>query len=397
MPLNEWLARIEQLHPKAWDPGLERVGEVARRLGVTRPAPKVVLVAGTNGKGSTCEAIDLIARHAGLSVGKTTSPHLIRFNERIVVDGVPCSDEEIVAAFESIDDARGDISLSYFEFGALAAMLIFRRRGVDLAVLEIGLGGRLDAMNVAEPDVGIIMRIALDHQDWLGDDREAIGREKAGIMRAGVPCLIGDRAPPGSLQKAADEVGALLRQIGQDFGLEPSGIDSVPVPDENLLTAIAACRELGIAAESADVRAALANWALPGRLQWRQAVGGARVLLDVAHNPDAATALADYLERQGVSGCLAVFGAYRDKDIAGVLAPVAPFVKDWFCTDIPGARGADADEIAAYVSAADGVVSGKYDKIADAFEAAFTAAEAGDTILVFGSFITVGGVLEALE
>ena len=399
MTLSEWLERIEHLHPKSWDLGLERVGEVARRLDVTRPAPRVVLVAGTNGKGSTCEAIELIASHTGLVVGKTTSPHLVRFNERIAVDGVPASDEEIIAAFEAIDEARGDITLSYFEFGALAAMLVFKRRKVDLAVLEIGLGGRLDAMNVAEPDVSVITRIALDHQDWLGDDRETIGREKAGIMRAGKTCIVGDLSPPDSLAEAAAEVGASVRFVGRDFGTTAEfdgAISVLPIPRENLLAAIEACRTLDLEIDAAGVQDALRHWSLPGRLQWATLASGARVLLDVAHNPDAALRLLQHLEDEDVTNCRAVFGIYGDKEIRTVVETLNPRVGAWYVAGMAVDRGAATDEIAAAIEHSHGVVAGKYDKIPLAFEAACEGAKAGDIILVFGSFVIVGGVLEML-
>lgn len=411
MTLAEWLERIERLHPKAWDPGLERVGEVADRLGVRRPAPRVVLVAGTNGKGSTVEMIDRLCREQGLSVGKSVSPHLVRFNERIVIDGAPADDDEIVAAFETIDDVRGDISLSYFEFGALAAMVIFQRRGVDVAVLEIGLGGRLDAMNVAAPDVSVITRIALDHQDWLGDDREAIGAEKAGIMRRDVPCIIADPDPPASLAVRGSEVGARCLVVGRDFGLADDAkageraffagdlmLDSLPlvsVPTENLLAAIQATLCLDVSLTAATVHAALGDFALAGRFEWRE--GARRTLLDVAHNPDAAAWLAERLASLDLRSCHAVFGMYGDKDIAAVVACLAPFVDAWYIAGMDVGRGATPEVIAPVVTDAGGSVIGKYAKVSDAYDAAVENTRQGDVILVFGSFIIVGGVLEHLD
>lgn len=394
MTLDSWLDRIQQLHPKAWDLGLERVGEVARRLGVTRPAPKVVLVAGTNGKGSTCEMIELLARRAGLRVGKTTSPHLIRFNERITIDGQSATDDEIVAAFEAIDDARGDISLSYFEFGALAAMLIFKQREVDLAVLEIGLGGRLDAMNVVDPDVSVITRIALDHQDWLGDDREAIGAEKAGIMRPGKPCILGDPDPPASVLDAAAQLGATLHRVGSEFGVDPASLPTCPVPGENVAAAVEAVRALGVELDTRTTSDALAGFALPGRRQWVRTRHP--TLLDVAHNPDAAESLAAYLDAEGIVQCDAVFGCYADKDISGLVRAIAPRVRRWYLAAMDETRAAKTDELARIVGDSDGVVAGEYAKVADAYEAALECAEKSGVILIFGSFNIVGGALEHL-
>ncbi|MBD3647585.1 MAG: bifunctional tetrahydrofolate synthase/dihydrofolate synthase, partial [Pseudomonadales bacterium] len=223
MQLADWLRRIEGLHPRSWDLGLDRVGEVADRLGVRSPAPRIFLVAGTNGKGSVCTLIANLCRSMGLTAGLTTSPHLLRFNERIVVNGREATDAEICEAFATIDEARGEISLTYFEFAALAAFLIFRRHAVDVAVLEVGLGGRLDAMNIVEPDVSVITRIALDHQNWLGDTREQIAIEKAGIMRSARPCILGDPDMPGSLMEQADRVGCRLHRIDEDFVLDGRG------------------------------------------------------------------------------------------------------------------------------------------------------------------------------
>lgn len=217
MKLADWLQRIEQQHPVKWDLGLARVSEVGRRLGVLSPAPLVFLVAGTNGKGSTCEYITQLCRARHLKVGKSTSPHLLRFNERIEIDGEPASDALICGAFEAIDQARAEISLTYFEYGTLAALVIFKQLAVDVAVLEIGLGGRLDAMNIVDPDVSVITRIALDHQSWLGDTRELIGAEKAGILRAGIPCVLVDRAPPISILEQAKALQVPLYALGAEF------------------------------------------------------------------------------------------------------------------------------------------------------------------------------------
>jgi dihydrofolate synthase/folylpolyglutamate synthase len=313
--LQAWLSRIESIHPVKWDLGLDRVRAVAQRLGLLKPAPKTILIAGTNGKGSTCEYLTRLAMAAGLKVGTSTSPHLHRFNERIVVNGQSASDEEIVAAFEQIDNARVDETLTYFEFATLASLSIFKARGVDLAILEIGLGGRLDAMNIVMPDLSIINSISLDHQSYLGDTRDEIGREKAGIMRAGIPCIVSDREPPLSLLQHAEEVGAPLKLIGESFDIQGDSvyftlnrtlnssslnngafnngalnngalntsaldhttgdqsrtIDKLPalrLPAPSFAAAVQAAMELGLTLGDDAIRQVASDASLPGRAQW---------------------------------------------------------------------------------------------------------------------------------
>lgn len=409
MSLDEWLARIGAVHPVKWDLGLERVAAVGRRLDVLSPAPTVFLVAGTNGKGSTCMAIAALCGLQGRHVGVTTSPHLIRFNERIVIDGRAADDEEICGAFARIEAARGDISLTYFEFAALAAMDIFVRREVDVAVMEIGLGGRLDAMNIVEPDVSVITRIAMDHESWLGDNRQAIAREKAGIMRSGRPCIVADADPPDALGLCAAEVGARPLWIDRDFGRDvQQGIyaagaagrlafhrpgDPV-VPEASVLAAIQAVTVAGMVPTEEQVDAVYNTLRVPGRFQ--EVAMPRRTVLDVAHNPDAAAWLARRLAREKRGRCHALVGMYRDKDYASVIAALAPLVDYWYVCRADEPRAAGTEELAGTVRRAGGSVVGRYDKVSAAYDLAVVNTTAMDLILVFGSFPIVGGVLEHL-
>ena len=409
MVLDDWLRRIENLHPVKWDLGLERVSEVGHRLEVIRPAPVTFLVGGTNGKGSTCAAIAALCRNAGLCVGVTTSPHLIRFNERITIDGTAASDAEICEAFERIETARGDISLTYFEFAALAAMDIFKRRKVDVAVLEVGLGGRLDAMNIVEPDVSVVTRIALDHQAWLGNDRESIAREKAGIMRPGKPCVIADDNPPDALLVCASSLDARPLIIDRDFGwrndrlfVQPGGTElqavrrpeQTPLPEQSLLAAVQAVVAAGILPTARGVSGVFGELRLAGRLQqWHEP---RFTVLDVGHNPDAAIWLASRLENFKKGLCHAVVGMYRDKDYETVLGTLSPWVDRWYLCQADDPRAASGDELAVSIRRHGGSVAGNYGKVSIAYDQAVDDSTALDMILVFGSFPVVGGVLEHL-
>ncbi|XOV88378.1 MAG: bifunctional folylpolyglutamate synthase/dihydrofolate synthase [Pseudomonadota bacterium] len=392
MTLDDWLADIQARHHRQWDLGLDRVGEVGRRLGVLSPAPHIFLIAGTNGKGSACEMISCLLAEKGLKVGKSTSPHLVRFNERIVIDGCAVSDETIIDAFSTIRQAAGDVSLSYFEYGALASMYIFRQAGVDAAVLEIGLGGRLDAMNIVDPDVSVITRIALDHQDWLGDTRELIAVEKAGVMRTGKPCVIADEDPPQALADCAARLGTPLRFINAslEFALSPD----CPLPEPSLRAAIEAVLARGFVLSGEEVVAALGRLHLPGRFQILKSPR--RTLLDVAHNPDAAAWLAQRLAKLHYRSCHAVFGIYADKDLDSVVACLAPLVDHWYLAAMPEPRAADTGLLEQSVIRLGGSVRGKYDMVLAAYDSASANAHDDDLILVFGSFGIVGPVLEHL-
>ncbi len=310
--LAEWLEYIERQHPKTIDMGLDRVREVAARMRLKRPAKKVITVGGTNGKGSTVAFIEAIARAAGWKVGAYTSPHLLAYNERVRIEGADAGDADLVAAFEAVEAARGDTLLTYFEYGTLAALWLFERSQLDLAILEVGLGGRLDATNLVDPDVAVITTVDLDHQDWLGGDRELIGFEKAGIARAWKPLVLGEDDPPASVLRHAYAIGASAIRAGCDFFFQPTDAGhwrwrevgyavELPLPKlaapaqmRNAATAIAALRALGKKLPSAVIAEGVANANVAGRLQ-RFEREGVEIVVDVGHNPQAARELAAWL------------------------------------------------------------------------------------------------------
>lgn len=389
LTLDEWLLRIGEIHPVGWDLGLDRVSVVGARLGLLHPADQVVLVAGTNGKGSTVAYLSAIAQMAGLNVGQSTSPHLHKFNERIVINGRPVDDTMIVEAFESIDEARGEVTLTYFEFASLASMLIFKQQELDLAILEVGLGGRLDAMNIVDPDLSIITSIDMDHEAWLGNTREEIAREKAGIMRKGVTCLIADEDPPASLFEEAGRIGALAARVSDRSvdGLQTS------LPSISLALASEAARQLELNVDE-EMRSAVARETrLTGRRSW--ATGPCPVLLDVAHNPAAACSLAAYVRSLRVPGAVhALYGAYGDKDIERVTAAFSDLIQTWHLTGLRDDRAALAHELEQRLSIDAHGVTETYDNIGDAIRAIDVLAGKDDLILVFGSFPVVAGALE---
>jgi dihydrofolate synthase/folylpolyglutamate synthase len=411
--LAEWLARLEQLHPSAIELGLERVRRVRDAMGLT-PAFPLIIVGGTNGKGSTCATLEAILGAAGYKTGVYTSPHLLRYNERVRVAGVEACDADLVGAFERIDAARGDTSLTYFEFGTLGAMAQFVDAGVDVGILEVGLGGRLDAVNVFDADAAIVTSVDLDHMDYLGDTREKIGFEKAGIYRAGGPAICADPAPPLSLVEHARRIGADLRCLGRDFatqrddghwtfrGAELSWPD-LPLPAmagayqlRNAAGALAALEALRarLPVDAEAIRRGLLAARVPGRFQ--RIARAPEVILDVAHNPEAARALAATLREQPVPGrTLAVVGMLADKDAAGVFAALSGQIDAWWtCTpDSPRARDAAALATTLRDHAGGAPVSVQPD-VRTAFAAALSAAREGDRILVFGSFYTVAAVLD---
>jgi|TARA_B100002003_G_scaffold128795_1_gene119080 dihydrofolate synthase/folylpolyglutamate synthase len=411
LTLDEWLHRIENLHPVKWDLGIERVGEVAKRLAVVKPAPIVFLVAGTNGKGSTSEYLERFCLLQGKRVGKATSPHLLRFNERIVIDGKPSSDEEICSAFAAIDQVRGEISLTYFEYAALAALLIFRDQQVEVAVLEVGLGGRLDAMNLVEPDVSVITQIAMDHETWLGSTLDEIAAEKAGVMRRGKPCVIAEPTPPESILLSASEKECELYVNGEHFTLSadaarftsPAGESlhfdkpgNGHLPADSAAAAIQALICAGFLLHETDLQNVIRNTRLPGRLQWLE--GERHVLLDVAHNPNAATYLRSYLQSVEDKGAVhAVVAMYADKDCEGVLSILNDCVEHWHLASMDEARGATAAELCTCLTASSGCAVSTYDKIADAYSGALAMAGDDDLVLVFGSFPLVAAVLQLAD
>jgi dihydrofolate synthase / folylpolyglutamate synthase len=415
--LPDWLAYIERQHPKSIVLGLDRVREVATRMQLTRPARQVVTVAGTNGKGSTVAFIESIARAAGWKVGAYTSPHLLAYNERVRADGVDAPDDVLVTAFEAVEAARGDIALTYFEYGTLAALWWFERSGLDLAVLEVGLGGRLDAVNLVDADVAVVTTVDLDHQDWLGDDRETIGREKAGIARAGRPLILGEDDPPSSVLGHAYAIGASAIRAGCDFFFEPLGDGrwqwreigvelDLPMPRlaapsqlRNAATAIAALHALDGDIGNAAYAQGVADAYLAGRLQ-RLIRDGVEIVIDVAHNPQAARELAKWSKDSPVEGrTLGVFAALGDKDIAGLVAALQDQIDSWFLAGLEeaGARGLPVADFAARLHATAAAHADRHATVAQALDAALARAGAGDRVLVFGSFHTAAAALAALQ
>ncbi len=407
--LAEWLSWLEVQHPKSIDMGLARAGQVADRLSLRQLGCPVITVGGTNGKGSTVATLVSIYKAAGLRVGSYTSPHILHFNERICLNGEPVADAVLVAAFEKIRAAQGDISLTYFEFTTLAAFLIFRAAGLDIVVLEVGLGGRLDAVNLVDADVAVITSIGIDHVEYLGDTRELIAVEKAGIFRKDKPAICGDDNPPASLLKAAEDKGAKLLRRGPDFGHQDEAdgwswhgaghvLNRLPKPAlalSNAAVALAAVFAAPLKVSETALREGLRRAALPGRLQ--KVAEAPLIVLDVAHNPHGAAFLMQQLPpAMPAQRTLAVFAMLADKDIAGVIAACAAHVDSWFLADLPVPRGERAQNILPLLLVRGARVAGAYADVATALSAARQQAAATDRILVFGSFYTVAAAQQAL-
>ncbi len=416
--LAGWLAWIETQHPQAIAMGLERVREVAARMALGRPARHVVTVAGTNGKGSTVAFIEAIARAGGLRVGAYTSPHLLAYNERVRIDGVDAGDMALVAAFEAVEAVREDASLTYFEYGTLAALRLFADASLDLAILEVGLGGRLDAVNLVDPDVAVITTVDLDHQAFLGDDRETIGREKAGIARAWRPLVLGEDDPPASVLRHAYAIGASAIRAGSDFLVdedvgpsrwrwrEPGFALELPLPRlvgpaqlRNAATAIAALRALDLALPDSAWSKGVAAAQVPARLQ-RHHVDGVEVLVDVGHNPQAARTLSAALAAAPVPGrTLAVYAALADKDARGVVAALAGVVDGWHLagTVDAGARGQDGATLRAALANTAAEAAPVHSDTDAALDAALGEAYPGDRVLAFGSFAVAAAAVRWLR
>lgn len=410
--LAAWLERLEQLDPTRIEPGLERTARVLRRMGLDAPAFRVFAVGGTNGKGSVAAYLtELLTAAERGPVGTYTSPHLADYCERIAVDGRPVEAGRLVAALEAVEAARDDTPLTYFEFGTAAALEVFRRAGVREAVLEVGLGGRLDAVNAVDSAAAAVVSVGLDHQRWLGNDRDSIGREKAGIFRRGRPAIIGDRDPPDGLLAAAREIGCDEWRIGRDFEAEGDGeawtyrgrglsrgpLRAPGIPGrhqrDNAAVALALLESVapGSVPPAGRTGDAVASVRLGARLE-RRFGEGIEWVLDVGHNPQAAAALADWLERAEPRRTLAVFAMLADKDARAVAAAVAGCVDAWYLGGLGGQRGQDAMALAERLGDA---ISAPVlcENIPEAVEAAVRAARPSDRILVFGSFHTVGEAL----
>ncbi|MEA0761548.1 bifunctional tetrahydrofolate synthase/dihydrofolate synthase [Xanthomonas campestris] len=413
--LSDWLAYIEQQHPSVIAMGLERVREVAARLQIEAPAKHVIVVGGTNGKGSTVAFIEAIGRAAGWKVGTYTSPHLLRYNERVRIHGVEASEAQLVAAFVAVEAARGDTALTYFEFGTLAALWLLQQSALELAVLEIGLGGRLDAVNIIDADVAVITTVDIDHTDWLGEDREAIGAEKAGIIRGWNPVVLGEIDPPSSVLRRAYQLGANAIRAGSDYFHEP--IDAqhwrwrdvaqtlelpmpalqAPVQLANAAAAIAALQALPVEVPATAWAQGVAAAQLPGRLQ-RVASDGVELMLDVGHNPQAARALAQALGKATPAGTtVALYAALADKDVRGVVEALTGCVDQWALAGLEGARGQSAEALRARLQGTAAAQAACHGDVAGALHAVLAEAQPGDRVLVFGSFHTVADALQALH
>ena len=420
--LTDWLVWQETLHPREIDLGLERVGVVLARLKLTRPDFTLITVAGTNGKGSSVSMLEAILLAAGYRVGSYTSPHLLRYNERIKLDGQPVNDAMLCESFERIDQAREDVRLTYFEFGTLAAIDILQHADVDVAILEVGLGGRLDAVNILDADVALITAIDVDHGGWLGRDRETIAREKAGILRKGQLAVCADPTPPLSLLSVAESLGVSLSLLGKDFFVEmPDGqetnrwcwdsmqhrFEDLPLPalpgDFQLnnaagVLAVLAAVNTEFPVDMVAITQGLQSVSLPGRFQVLP--GTPLQIFDVAHNAQSALALADNLARQDCQGrTFAVLGMLADKDIDTIVAQLRPMVDHWYLSPLPVPRSASVEQLHAALlgepteTSVSNAAIDIFDNVEAAYQAALAASTAEDRIVVTGSFYTVAAVL----
>ena len=415
--LKDWLAWQEQLHPNPIDLGLERVRCVLQAMQLERPPFQVLTVGGTNGKGSCVTFLDAMLRAQGYRVGAYTSPHLLRYNERVRVCQQDSSDAELCESFARVDAARGATSLTYFEFGTLAALDIFRNHGVEVAVLEVGMGGRLDAVNAVDPLGALVVSVGLDHQEWLGPDRDSIGYEKAGIYRRGRPAICGDRVPPPRLLQTAQQIGAALQVLGREFDWRALGggwswqsgarrIANLPslamaghIQYDNAASAIALLQaaHAELAVSEAAIRKGLQQARISARFE--RVPGAVELIFDVAHNQDAARVLASNLDAtRGNGRTFAVLGMYRDKAADAVAQALGERIDSWHLGGLGGPRGQTAAELAVRMrSALARAQLHVHASVIDAWQAARAAAGRGDRIVIFGSFQTVSAILRILR
>ncbi len=413
--IQYWLRKLEQMNPDKIELGLDRIHRVAQRLSLGRIAGKIVTIAGTNGKGSCVRVAEQILLASGYRVGSYTSPHVSQFNERIRIQGTSASDAQLCKAFAAIETARQDVHLTYFEFTTLAAFVLFGEAQLDVALLEVGLGGRLDAVNTVDPDVAVVTSIALDHQNRLGNSREEIGFEKAGIFRAGIAAVCGDPEPPVTLLRHAAKLGAKIQLLGEDFGYRlqdtgcwywwsetgatPVQVNDLPLPRlpvANAAVALQAIQQLGLTISRSHLEAGLNSAALEGRFQrFEKPVP---TVFDVAHNAAAAAYLAARLAAQSVAGKIVVIcGILADKDIDEIIAPLLPLGDAWLAADLDTERAAPAQLLVEHITNAGGRNAVACENVAVALQAAFADATADDLVVVFGSFYTVADGLKYMN
>lgn len=418
MNLESWLALLEKRHPQSIDLGLQRCGSVYRRLGSPRPAKTVCTVAGTNGKGSTVAYLAAMCGALGQSCGTYTSPHVFEFNERVSIMGKAVSDETLVDAFERVEAARDDVSLTYFEFTTLAALLILQRENLDFAVLEVGLGGRLDTVNLVDADCVVITPIGLDHQDYLGPDIASIAREKAGVIRKGIPVICTQKKPPEALLQIARQKQARVYIRDRDFSINnsrhnPEGSVEFSLRDQvlevskpamagahqldNLAAALSALVLMnpGCTARADRISAAIESCTVTGRLQ--QMAVSPMILLDVGHNELAAAVIAEHMERIGCTHVRCVIAMFRDKSAEAVAMALGPVCSSWYCGTSPGQRGQSGEELALRISSTVSSASVRhFNSVSRSLKAALDDSATDETILVFGSFTTVSAAYQWL-
>ncbi len=410
--VTEWTNYIEKIHPKNMELELDRIKSIGKKLGLTRFNCPVLTVGGTNGKGSCVKLIESIASMNNYRIGVYTSPHLLNFNERIKINNREVSDSQLITAFEFIEAGRKDIPLTFFEFTTLAALWLFKQIDLDLLILEVGLGGRLDAVNIVDPDIAIITSIDLDHEEWLGTTREQIALEKAGIFRSGRLAICGDPNPPASLLDYAKEIDCQIFLIKKDYSFDQNTatwswvggekrINTLPIPNLSLINAATALMAIHLLDQFFHLSFSLLhrsilNAALPGRFQ--RFDHPINCILDVAHNPAATDLLMKNLLSEGNDFRLkAVVGMMKDKDIANTLLPCRSIIKEWHFATLNHERGASSAELAANFEDFEEVQCYNYDTVLDAFKSAAAEMSADQRIIVFGSFVTVAEVLNYLK